>query len=421
MVTGDRTARDIQRAQRAILDGDKVLLLKRTTGDIQRGSGVIAVADQGAADHGTGRIRLPIAGVVAHGTAFDGHCALVVDDVVGGLTRNTLVITLDGTGLRCAGVPNGDRTKVAQRSLSRTGATVQGLAVQVEGQILACCDLDILVYVSQQGNGLTVLRRHDGVGQRPIGRLADLRSSSRGRLDYAIGGAVSIGLDLEAVSAIVVGHLARKRTGGDVEVSLISLANALIAIDHESAADIGAAGCNNDFFLITGPLDSLLEQALVAIGSADIGQRHSRRLGHHDSRLLGQAFERGALDVHSHRCLGLGITLGVHLCAADAGEGAAVQLNIAALNPQVVQAWGGVGELAVIKHRLAVLVVAHAIGERAVGVRHGVLRRVGVAQNAGEVVGHVADTSIATLVRAARMRQFQVLKANIEIITLIGK
>ena len=150
VVAGNRTAGDMQHTQCTVLNGDEVILRKRAALNGQRTPLVtIAVADQGAADHGTGRICLLVAGVVDHGTAFDGHRALVADDVVGGLTHSTSVITLDGTGLSRAGVLNGDRTKVVQRSLSRTGAAAQGLAVQVESQILLLCDLDILVYVSQ--------------------------------------------------------------------------------------------------------------------------------------------------------------------------------------------------------------------------------------------------------------------------------
>ena len=185
MVAGNRTAGDMQHTQCTVLNGDEVILRKRAALNGQRTPLVtIAVADQGAADHGTGRICLLVAGVVDHGTAFDGHRALVADDVVGGLTHSTSVITLDGTGLSRAGVLNGDRTKVVQRSLSRTGAAAQGLAVQVESQILLLCDLDILSHILQQRHSLAVIGSRNSSSQSDV--LGSANGGSRQRIDLRL-------------------------------------------------------------------------------------------------------------------------------------------------------------------------------------------------------------------------------------------
>ena len=54
---------------------------------------------------------------------------------------------------------------------------------------------------------------------------------------------------------------------------------------------------------------------------------------------------------------------------------------------------GTVSKLAAVKHRLAVLVVAHAVGEGAVRVGHGVFCRIFIAEPAGEVIRAVAKVT----------------------------
>ena len=387
-----------------------------------------ARVDGGILDH-------HVAAVVGHGvhgvgTAGDLHPGerqvAVVLDQDGGCARPTRRVIARHRSIAVdRAVLEGDLVILVELEAVAHGAaganqlTAHGVGVtgEVDRQALAGkragLDPDTVAgAIPQQGDGVAVLGSCESLGQRLIGRLTDLRSSS-GRLDYAIGGAVSIGLDLEAVSAIVVGHLARKRTGGDVEL-VLGGGSALFGGNVKLAADLLAVG--RDGSRLAGFLDVLLEQAHAAIVGADIGQRHSCRLGHHDSRLLGQTIERGILD--GDRGNRLRRTLGVHLCAASTAKFAAVQFNIAAVNPQVVQAFGGVDELAVIKHRLAVLVVAHAVGERAVGVRHGVLRRAGVAQPRGEVVG-----AMTIVIRPLRIQfsQLQFLEADVNVIRLISQ
>ena len=748
VVAGDLTAGDMQHTQCTILNGDEVILRKRAALNSQRTPLVtIAVADQGAADHGTGRIRLPVAGVVDHGTAFDGHRALIADDVVGGLTHNTSVITLDGTGLGRAGILNGDRTIVGQRSLSRTGAAAQGLAVQVESQILLLCDLDILSHILQQRHSVAVIGSRDGSGQRsvtsganhgdrslsryalqrqlriglplqsvvshelvatgvlhgrtgrqtrmvlavgrtvhsgiqrrsvlalgvgliqnqielgvgaevhahvlvaavvlnikavagsgdggshlPLGDALKLHGTGAGdsvagevdggqglevaalalvialgpvavgRTDpcgvgavgiYSIGvvleltpvkrqrlsrnsahddavegavvklqlaqlapgrgvqliveahdvgegdilerhvgvsghcqqqgrtdvvdiliardaagdgaadehdalangrvtvlaalgtrctvvvhlGAVFVGVVRRAVAQNAVGvigvvthghvhgaaqlllrsnvlrtghgaqlrqrvgvglstdvgisifrhakitivvfgnrkavgqialvHIAGERTSGDVEQFLVSIANTLFAVNLERTADIAATGRDNDLFSIRRTLDSLLEQTLVATDSTDVGQRDIRCLGSNNSRLLGQAFEGGILNLHRRRSRQRTFVIG--LDTTGTGEGAVLDLRVATVVPQVVLARGVVGEMAVVKHSLAILTIARTIRERTIGIGNCMTR---IANYTGEVVCRMAEVIHP---RTIRMGQRQVFQFDIDI------
>ena len=108
----------------------------------------------------------------------------------------------------------------------------------------------------------------------------------------------------------------------------------------------------------------------------------------------------------------------VHFDAACAGKGALFNLCLTAIIPKIRQAGGIIGKLTVVKHRLAVLVVAHAVRENTVRVGHGVFRRAGVAEPAGEVIGAV---TVVTTISWIRFAQLQVCKTDIDVVLLISQ
>ena len=140
------------------LDGDEVILGKRTTLDGQGGpstDAVVAQTDQG------GTLDAGDAAVVLHLAALDDHkavLALDVDDIVGSL-RVRSILTLDGTSLRLAAVFQRDLLVVdGQRGLGILGAAIQRMTIQVKDDgILG--NRDILASIRQQGYGRAALGR----------------------------------------------------------------------------------------------------------------------------------------------------------------------------------------------------------------------------------------------------------------------
>ena len=295
--------------------------------------------------------------------------------VIGGLARGVVAHT------------------VAQHAVGVIGVVAHG---DIHGAVQAILRVDIRL----TGHSAQLLQR--------VGVSLCAVAVSRSRLDYAIG-AVIVGLDLEAVSAIVVGHLARKRTGRDVELILGSICGRCCG-NIKLAADTGAIGFDGG--LQGAAIDILLEQTLGAFGSVDLIQRHRCRLGHHDSCLLTKAVESSIGDFD----LAAINTFRISLDTTGAGKTVVLDLGASAVVPQIVQAGSTVGELAVVKHRLAVLVVAHTIGESAVGVGHSVLRRTGIAQPCGKVVGAVA---VVAAIGRIQLAQRQCLEADVDVVVLI--
>ncbi len=135
-----------------------------------------------------------------------------------------------------------------------------------------------------------------------------------------------------------------------------------------------------------------------------------------DSRLFSQTVKARVRDRHRGRNIQIPLVVG--LDAARAGEGAALHFGIAAVVPQIELTRSIIGELASVKHRLAVLVVAHAVRENTVRVGHGVFRRAGVAEPAGEVIGAV---TVVTTISWIRFAQLQVCKTDIDVVLLISQ
>ena len=173
--------------------------------------------------------------------------------------------------------------------------------------------------------------------------------------------------------------------------------------------------CSSDLLLgISGTLDILLKNTLSALSGADAVQFDVRRLRGHNCRLLRQAGEGRVLDRNLGGLCQSALIIG--LDAASTRESGLRNLSGAAVVPQVVLAAGGISKLAVDKHRLAVLVVARAIGERAVGVRYGVVRRIRIAQDAGKILGRMTDVTHPSPVA---VRQSQVHETDINVIILV--
>ena len=160
------------------LDHDEVILSKRAATDGQTGvlgNAVIAHAHQGRALHSNN------AAVVRNAAALEEKPAVLnVNDIVGadaGVLHG--ILTHDGTGLLLAAVLDGDAALNGQRGLARHGAAVEGVTVQVKGQIIG-------------GNGDVL----PGIRQHRHGRI------STGRVDSCLQGVV-----LDAVDLCDVGFL----------------------------------------------------------------------------------------------------------------------------------------------------------------------------------------------------------------------
>ena len=184
---------------------------------------------------------------------------------------------------------------------------------------------------------------------------------------------------------VVIVDSSGERTGCDVELVLGGF-GIHFGCNIKVTADAGAVGLDGDFLLVRRAFNVLLKQALSAVRSGHSRQRDIRRLGSNDSRLFSQTVKARVRDRHRGR--NTQIPLVVCLDAARAGEGAALHFGIAAVVPKIIV--GTVSKLAVVEHRLAVLVVAHAVGEGAVRVGHGVFCPAGAAEPAGEVFGAVS-------------------------------
>ena len=157
MLGSERTAGDIQRTERAVLDHEEVLLLKRAAADIQRAAQVVVtIADQRRTLHRAGRIRLPVAGIVGNNRLLDRHRADVADDVVGLFANRAIVVTLDRAGLGRGAFGNRDRAAVLDGSNSRARAAVDRVTVQIECKVLSLCNLNVLGNIVQKRHGLAI-------------------------------------------------------------------------------------------------------------------------------------------------------------------------------------------------------------------------------------------------------------------------
>ena len=143
------------------LDHDEVVLRKRAALDIQAGvlgDTVIAHAHQRRA------LPIRVAAVVLDDAALEGEpaVALNVDDIVGGNTGVLRsILTHDGTGLTFAAVLDGHAGRNGQRGLALLGAAVQGVTVQVKGQITGG-NGDVLLGIRQQLHGRISTGRVNG-------------------------------------------------------------------------------------------------------------------------------------------------------------------------------------------------------------------------------------------------------------------
>ena len=104
----------------------------------------------------------------------DDHRAIVVNDVIADLTLCTLVIALDGAGLAGTRVSDGHVALVQDGRLRSARATVNGVAVQVERDLLRRSNGNIFCGVSQQLDGLAFLSRNNCSLKAGVPRAANL-------------------------------------------------------------------------------------------------------------------------------------------------------------------------------------------------------------------------------------------------------
>ena len=216
MLGSERTAGDIQRTERAVLDHEEVLLLKRAAADIQRAAQVVVtIADQRRTLHRAGRIRLPVAGIVGNNRLLDRHRADVADDVVGLFANRAIVVTLDRAGLGRGAVGNRDRAAVLDGSNSRARAAVDRVTVQIERKVLSRCNLDVLGNIVQKRHGLAINLCLDCCCKRFIACAADLRNVLT-FLDAVC--AVSVFGRNKAIGAVALGDALVERAAGNFKV-----------------------------------------------------------------------------------------------------------------------------------------------------------------------------------------------------------
>ena len=240
------------------------------------------------------------------------------------------------------------------------------------------------------------IQRREGVIERVIAGAADL-GNVFALLDRILS--VRASYDLKAVLAVVLLDLRGKCTAGNVELVLGGF-GILLVCNIKFTADAGAVGLDGDFLLVRRAFNVLLKQAHSAAGGGHIRQRDVGRLGNDDGCLFGQTAEGGLFDRHRGRDCQRALVVG--LDTAGTAEDAVLHFGVAAVVPKIIVGTVTVSKLAVVEHRLAELVVAHAVGEGAVRVGHDVFCRIFIAEPAGEVIGAVA---IVTRPLRIRLRQ----------------
>ena len=216
LLAGQRAAVDGELTIAVVLDRNKVLLLERAAVNGERRYSIhTAIADQRRAlgPRIVNDIRL-----------VDDHRAIVVNDVIADLTLCTLVIALDGAGLAGTRVSDGHVALVQDGRLRSARATVKGVAVQVERDLLRRSNGNIFCGVSQQLDGLALCSQTDRIVQRLV-LLATNLGNIAALLD-AIGAIRVLGGN-EAIGAVAFGNALIKRTAGDLEVIAGSFANTI--------------------------------------------------------------------------------------------------------------------------------------------------------------------------------------------------
>ena len=307
---------------------------------------------------------------------------------------------------------------------ARKAARKQGGAQAGDGLAVAVQGDDALTMVSIHTHRRPVLTGHIDVVQQLDHGVAGFVCGRKGVGEGGILGIADFGnirhfnlacgrVKICTRRKVVIVDSSGGRTGCDVELVLGGF-GIHFGCNIKVTADTGAVGLDGDFLLVRRAFNVLLKQALNAAGGGHIRQRDVGRLGSNDSRLFGQTAEGGLFDLHRGRDCQRALVVG--LDTADTGEGAVLHFGVAAVVPKIIV--GTVSKLAVVEHRLAVLVVAHAVGEGAVRVGHGVFRRAGVAEPAGEVIGAV---TVVTTISWIRFAQLQVCKTDIDVVLLISQ
>ena len=309
---------------------------------------------------------------------------------------------------------------------ARKAARKQGGAQAGDGLAVAVQGDDALTMVSIHTHRRPVLTGHIDVVQQLDHGVAGFVCGRKGGGEGGILGIDDFGnirhfnlacgrVKICTRRKVVIVDSSGERTGCDVELVLGGF-GILLGCNIKVTADAGAVGLDGDFLLALRAFNVLLKQALSAVRSGHSRQRDIRRLGSNDSRLFSQTVKARVRDRHRGRNIQIPLVVG--LDAARAGEGAALHFGIAAVVPQIELTRSIIGELASVKHRLAVLVVAHAVRENTVRVGHGVFRRAGVAEPAGEVIGAV---TVVTTISWIRFAQLQVCKTDIDVVLLISQ
>ena len=208
---------------------------------------------------------------------------------------------------------------------------------------------DGIVNPSQRSLGCDISK---SVSQRCVRSIANLRNNLLGRVRN-----IAVLVDRATVSKIIFADWHVERTSRDVELALGRL-SVLLRCNIEAAADTSAVSSDGHLLVIRRAFDILLERALGAVRCGDITQCHRCSLRNNDSSLFVQPFKGRTIDFNGHWSLSRGIALRVDLRAACACELTAVQFDITAVNPQVIQTGRRILKRAVIVHGLALLVLA---------------------------------------------------------------
>ena len=309
---------------------------------------------------------------------------------------------------------------------ARKAARKQGGAQAGDGLAVAVQGDDALTMVSIHLHRRPVLTGHIDVVQQLDHGVAGFVCGRKGVGEGGILGIADFGnirhfnlacgrVKICTRRKVVIVDSSGERTGCDVELVLGGF-GILLGCNIKVTADAGAVGLDGDFLLVRRAFNVLLKQAHSAVRSANRVQRYISRLGNHNRGFFSHSCEVGILDFNRRRILKRSLI--VHFDAACAGKGALFNLCLTAIIPKIRQAGGIIGKLTVVEHRLAVLVVAHAVGEGAVRVGHGVFRRAGVAEPAGEVIGAV---TVVTTISWIRFAQLQVCKTDIDVVLLISQ
>ena len=169
MLTIDNASADIKFSIRAVLNSDEVILCKRTALYVEYGnlsccrfcSVRTLVAYKRRTDHRTGGIRLLISGIVGDNSIFYRHRTLVHNDIVAYFTLNTVVCTLDSTGLISTAVCDSQRAEVKNCRSRSACATVKSVAFKINSDVLISSDSDVFVNITKKSYSFPFCSKSD--------------------------------------------------------------------------------------------------------------------------------------------------------------------------------------------------------------------------------------------------------------------